>query len=179
MTHKGLFQYNRLPFGVASAPAIFQRTMETLLRDLKGVSVYLDDILVTGSTIEEHVQNLDAVLDCLEKAGLRLNRSKCSFLKPHIEYLGHVIDDKGLHPTDEKVAAIRDAPTPKNTTQLRSFLGIINYYSKFLPNLATKLTPLYNLLCKNTKWKWTPKHEAAFQLAKEALQTDAVLVHCL
>ena len=147
-THKGLFQYNRLPFGVTSAPAVFQRTMETLLRGLKGCSVYIDDILVTGPSIEGHLQNLETVLDRLEQAGLRLNREKCLFLKPRIEYLGHVIDEKGLHPTDDKIAALKDAPTPKNVTQLRSFLGIVNYYGKFLPNLSTKLSPLYSLLRK-------------------------------
>ena len=176
-THKGLFQYNRLPFGVASAPAIFQRTMENLFRGLKGVSVYIDDILVTGATIEEHLQTLGAVLERLEKAGLRLNRAKCAFLQPSIEYLGHVIDEKGLHPTDEKISALREAPTPKNATQLRSFLGIINYYSKFLPNLSGQLSPLYSLLCKHKKWVWGAEQEAAFKVAKNALQSDAVLVH--
>ena len=176
-THKGLFQYNRLPFGIASAPAIFQRTMETLLRGQAGVSVYVDDILVTGATVEEHLRNLDAVLGILENAGLRLNKSKCFFLRSRIEYLGHIIDGDGLHPTDEKVTALKEAPPPTNLTELRSFLGIVNYYAKFLPNLATTLTPLYRLLHKNTRWVWTDQQERAFQQAKEALQTDSVLAH--
>ena len=91
-THKGLFQYSRLPFGVASAPAIFQRAMETLLRGLKGVSIYLDDILITGPNLTEHIENLQQVLQRLSEAGLRLNKEKCSFLLPQIEYLGHIID---------------------------------------------------------------------------------------
>ena len=176
-TLKGLFQYNRLPFGVASAPAIFQRTMETLMRGVKGTSVYIDDILVTGSSVQEHLQNLDTVLDRLESAGLRANRKKSFFLQARIEYLGHIIDKDGLHPTEEKVTAIKKAPPPKNITELRSFLGLISYYGKFLPSLADKLTPLYDLLGKNKKWFWSSKQQQAFQIAKDALQTDAVLVH--
>ena len=176
-THKGLFKYNRLPFGVSSAPAIFQRSMETLLRGLNGVSVYLDDILVTGSTHENHLHNLAAVLEQIEQAGLRLNRSKCFFLQPRLEYLGHVIDEAGRHPTEDKIRAIKEAPAPTNITELCSFFGMITYYSKFLPNMSTKLTPLYALLAKKKRWSWHTKEEAAFQLAKQALHSDAVLVH--
>ena len=109
-THKGLFQFNRLPFGIASAPAIFQRTMETLLRGIPGISVYLDDILITGPTLEDHLQSLQQVLERLSKAGFRLSKAKCFFLRNRIKYLGHLIDDHGLHPTDEKINAIKNAP---------------------------------------------------------------------
>ena len=176
-THKGLFKYNRLPFGVSSAPAIFQRTMETLLQGIQGVSVYLDDILITGSDNKSHLENLEQVLNRLESAKLRLNKTKCSFMQPRIEYLGHIIDDKGLHPTEKKIKAIKEAPRPENITQLRSFLGILNYYSKFLPNISAKLTPLYSLLAKNTRWFWSAEQEKSFILAKEALQKDSLLVH--
>ena len=99
-THKGLYRYNRLPFGISSAPSIFQRTMETLLQGIKGVLVYIDDILITGPTIEEHLSTLDKVLEKLGGANLRLNKPKCFFLQPSIEYLGHIIDKDGLHPTE-------------------------------------------------------------------------------
>ena len=145
-THKGLFQYNRLPFGISSTPAIFQRCMENLLRGCKGVSVYLDDILITGSNASEHLENLDQVLEKLASAGIRLNRAKCAFMLPKVEYLGHIIDEHGLHPTEEKVKAIKEAPTPKNVSELRAFLGIINYYGKFLSNLSAQLSPLHELL---------------------------------
>ena len=113
-THKGLFRYNRLPFGVSSAPAVFQRCMENLFQGCAGVAIYLDDILVTGSTIENHLDNLDKVLNIMTKAGLKLNKDKCKFLLPKVEYLGHMIDEKGLHPTKEKVKAIQEAPQPHN-----------------------------------------------------------------
>ena len=177
LTHKGLFQYNRLPFGISSAPAIFQRCMDSLLQGIPQVSVYLDDILITGSTMDEHLQNLETVLGQLHDAGLHLNRNKCTFMLPKIEYLGHIIDEQGRHPTKEKIQAIQEAPTPKNLTELRSFLGIINYYSKFLPNLSTQLNPLHRLLVKNKKWFWGAEQDCAFQKAKEALQSNSLLVH--
>ena len=153
-THRGLYQFNRLPFGVASAPAIFQRSMETLLHDLPGLFVYLDDILITGSTLAEHLANLEGVLKRLSEAGLRLNKEKCAFFLEQIEYLGHTIDAQGEHPNGEKIKAIKNAPQPKNVTELRSFLGILNYYSRFLPNLSAKMATLYSLLRKTTSWSW-------------------------
>jgi len=176
-THKGLYRYNRLPFGVSSAPAIFQRCMDSLLKDLKGVAAYIDDIAVTGASLAEHLQNLAAVLGRLKAAGLLLNRAKCSFLQPRIEYLGHMIDADGLHPIEDKVRAIKEAPQPTNVSELRSFLGIINYYHKFLPDLSGKLRPLYELLSKQSKWTWGSKQEQAFEKARNALQRDSLLIH--
>ena len=144
-THRGLFQYNRLPFGIASAPAIFQRTIETVLQGIPDTSVYIDDILVTGSTPEQHMKNLDDVLTRLEEAGLRLKQEKCQFLLPEVEYLGHVLSANGLKPSQKNIRAILAAPTPENVTQLKSFLGMVTYYLKFLPNLADTLSPLYSL----------------------------------
>ena len=147
-THKGLYKYNRLPFGVSSAPSIFQRTMEGILRGIPNVCVYIDDILVTGQSEQEHLNTLEDVLTRLDEAGLRLKKAKCSFLQPSVEYLGHNISADGLRPTQEKVRAIADAPAPRNVTQLRSFLGLVNYYGKFLPNLSSTLAPLHRLLQK-------------------------------
>ena len=175
-THKGLFRYNRLPFGISSAPSIFQKTMENLLRGIPHVSVYIDDILLTGHSEEEHLQTLEAVLTRLEKAGMKLKKNKCSFFASSVEYLGHLISAEGLTPTEEKVKAVKDAPAPQNVSQLRSFLGMISYYSKFLPNLATQLAPLYHLLEKNAKWKWSKHQEEAFQAAKSSLTSGSLLV---
>ena len=175
-THKGLYEYNRLPFGVSSAPAIFQRTMENLLQGLEHVAVYIDDILITGRT-EEHLKTLDEVLTRLERAGMRLKKLKCQFLLPSVEYLGHKISNEGLQPTDEKVRAISDAPRPTNRSQLKAFLGLINYYSKFIPNMSTILSPLYKLLQINVSWRWLKEQDDAFVRAKSFLQSPNLLVH--
>ena len=145
-THKGLYAYKRLPYGVASAPTIFQHIMDNILQGLSGVCTYLDDILVTGKTADEHIKNLNAVLTRLREAGMRLKKAKCQFSLRKIEHLGHVISSKGLEPATSKVTAIVDAPSPHNVSQLKSLLGLVNYYGKFLPNLSTTLTPLYRLL---------------------------------
>eukprot|EP00731_Ephydatia_muelleri_P000767 Em0001g767a len=170
-THKGLYRYNRLPFGVASAPAIFQRTMENLLRDISNVVVYLDDILVSGSTEAEHLHTLDRVMSRLEEHGLHLKLSKCVFMAPSVEYLGHHISADGIRPAEGKKRAIEDAPRPQNVGQLRSFVGLLNYYGKFLPNMADILAPLYRLLRKGASWCWEAEQDAAFNHAKQQLSS--------
>ena len=153
-THKGLFRYNRLPFGSASTPAIFQRTMDSVLQDLPYVCVYLNDILITGPTDEAHTKTLDEVLRRLNDAGVRLKREKCFFMLPSVEYLGHTISASGLQPTDGKIKALKDAPVPHNVSQFKFFLGFLNYYSKFIPKLSTLLAPLHRLLQKKSTWTW-------------------------
>ena len=140
-----------LPFGISLAPAIFQRIMESILQGLPNVCMYINDVLVAGRDHDDHLHNLAKVLDRLEKAGLTLKKSKCVFAVPSIEYLGHVIDAQGLYPSPSKTEAIRNAPIPTSVTELKSFLGLLNYYHKFLPNLSTTLAPLYQLLRKDSK----------------------------
>ena len=127
-TYKGLFSYERLPFGVSSAPGIFQRTMETVLAGVPRVLVYLDDILVTGASQEEHMSNLKEVLSRLQEAGLHLRKDKCEFMISSVIYLGHIIDANGLHPAPDKLKAVRNAPAPHNVTQLKAYLvGLYRY----------------------------------------------------
>ena len=134
-THKGLFRYHHLPFGVHSAPAIFQREMEGLLRDILSTVVYLDDILITGKTEEEHLQNIDEVMARLEDEGLTLKKEKCQFMLDKVEYLGHtILSAVGLKPSESKTRAIFDAPQPQNVSQLWYFPG----YGQLLWEVLTK-----------------------------------------
>ena len=176
-THKGLYQYTRMPFGISSAPAIFQRVMDTILQGLSNVLCYLDDILITGATDQEHICNLEEVLKRLQCHGIKVQNSKCTFLANSVEYLGHIIDHKGLHTSPQKVAAIQDAPAPSNQQQLRSLLGLLHYYGKFIPNLATLLHPMNQLLKSGSVWNWSPDCQQAFAQAKKLLSSAAVLAH--
>ena len=161
-----------MPFGISSAPGIFQRVIESLLQGIKGAVVYLDDILISGSTEAEHLKMLDEVLKRLSEAGLRVKQEKCMFLQTPVEYLGHRIDAAGLHPLKDKVKAVKEAPTPKSVHQLKAYLGLLSYYSKFLPNLSTTLYPLYKLLRKNCPWKWGIEQQEALEASKKLLTSD-------
>ena len=151
--------------------------MDTVLQGIPNVICYIDDILITGRNDEEHVQHLSEVLCRLEHHGFRLKKSKCYFLQPSVEYLGHRIDSEGLHPTEEKKEAILQAPEPENLQQLRSFLELLNYYGKFISNLATLLQPLHRLLHQDVKWRWNTSCIQAFNAAKQALSSSKVLIH--
>ena len=176
-THKGLYRYRRLPYGVASAPAVFQRTMEQILQGIPGLVVFMDDMQITGSTVEEHLERLDQVLHRLAEYGLRLQKEKCEFLKEEVEFLGHIINKDGLQPVPSKVKAITEAPAPTNVGELRSYLGMVQYYARFLPNLATELQPLHDLLKDKIPWAWTSRCQAAFDKTKKMLVSAQVLAH--
>ena len=168
-THQGLYSYTRLPFGVASAPAMFQKLMDVVLQGILGVICYIDDILVCGKDEESHLRTLNEVLERLKKHGFRLKQEKCEFLTDSVEHLGHQIDKTGVRAVPSKVSAIMNAPTPNNVQELRSFLGLLNYYGKFIPNLASIVYPLNNLLQADKEWNWSPECTEAFQCAKSKL----------
>ena len=176
-THKGLFRYTRLAYGTASAPAIFQRTIEQVMSGVPGTQVILDDMIVTGKTDQEHLENLEMVFQRLSENGLRANVEKCKFFKEKITFCGHEIDRSGLHKIQSKIDAVVNAPKIENVEQLRSFLGLVQYYSKFLPNLSTILRPLHELLVQGKQWKWTQRCEDAVNKVKQLITSDVVLTH--
>ena len=137
----------------------------------------MDDILITGRNEDEHLDNLRKVLEVLSKNGLRLRKSKCTFFKKEVIYLGFRISRKGVEPVEEKVRPVLDAPEPTNTTQLKSFLGMLQYYHRHMPNLADKLEPLHALLMKEKRWEWSESQSSAFRMAKESLAKSTLLVH--
>lgn len=161
-THKGLYCYTRLPFGITSAPANFQRAMDSILQGIPQVLCYLDDILITGASKEDHLRNLEKVLSRLQEYGIRVNANKCVFMQTLVECLGHIIDCEDLHTSPKKVKAIQEAPAPHNQQELRSFLGLLHYYGKFIQNLANMLHPLNELMKKGVSWKWSKDCANAF-----------------
>ncbi|XP_049519647.1 uncharacterized protein K02A2.6-like [Dermacentor silvarum] len=176
-TQKGLFAVNRLAFGISSTPGIFQRIIDTMLKGLHGVCCYLDDILVTGKNDEEHFINLEAVLKRLLERGVRVKKEKCSFFQQDLCYLGHRIGAQGISATTEKVDALLKAPAPTDRQQLQSFLGVVNFYGKFLPNLATVAQPFFRLLRKNAPWCWDECCQEAFTKIKNLLASPPTLAH--
>ncbi|XP_033100805.1 uncharacterized protein K02A2.6-like [Anneissia japonica] len=168
-TQKGSYQVNRLPYGITPATGIWQRVMEQVLQCIPGVACIRDDMILTGQNDEIHLQHLEQVLQRLKENGLILNKNKCQFLKSKVSFLGHVIDKHGLHKSLDKVDAVINAPAPTDTTMLRSFIGLLNYYHRFLPNLSSVLYPLHQLLPKGKQWERSSECENAFVKAKNMI----------
>lgn len=176
-THRGLFMYNRLPYGISSAPAQFQRIIHQTLGNIDGVCAFLDDILITGKSNEEHMQNLENVLNRLANVGLTVKNEKCSFFQNRVSYLGFIIDRNGLHKSPDKVDAIRRIGRPRNVKQLRSFIGSVNYYHRFIPNIPDILHPLYDLIKKDAIWNWNKKCQKSFDKIRDILSSTECLAH--
>ena len=143
-TEFGHFEFNRMPFGLQNAPSSFQRLMNYVFREELNVFVlvYLDDIIVFSRTLEEHFRNLETVFQRLREAGLKLKLKKCSFVKNSVPYLGHIVSAEGLATDPKKISAMTNFPPPKNVKQLQTFLGLTNYYRRFVPNFCTSRSPV-------------------------------------
>ncbi|XP_075739522.1 uncharacterized protein LOC142784984 [Rhipicephalus microplus] len=174
VTHEGLFRFKRVCFGLTSAPAAFQQLMTRILQGCHGVLCYIDDIIVFGKTEKEHAKNLEEVLHRTAKAGLKLNE-KCVFNATELSFLGHHVSAEGIAPLQAKVDAIVHAPTPAEPGTLRSFLGLVEYYAKFIPRLAEEVEPMRRLLCKDIPFEWDTAAQASFERVKTLLASHKVL----
>jgi len=177
ITPFGRFYMKRLPFGISSAPEIFQRTMTEILDGISGVICYFDDILLHTKTESEHDTLLQTVKERLREVHLVLNEEKCEYKKEEITFLGHIINSRGVKPDPSKVEAIVNLREPENVAELRRYLGMVQYLSRYLPHLSTTLRPLNDLLSKDAAWTWGPEQRRAFDSVKAMLTTAPTLAY--
>jgi transposase InsO family protein len=177
ITHDGLYQFKVMPFGLVNSSASFSRLMRKLLRGIKCVDNYIDDILIHTPTWEEHIEKLAEVLERVRKANMTARPSKCYVGYDKVEFLGHVVGNGQLQPNPSKLEAIRDAPRPQTKTQLRSLLGLLNYYRSFIPNFAAIASPLTDKTRKGepNRIKWDDSQELAFKTLKVKLTQSPIL----
>jgi len=176
-TDKGHFEFLRVPFGLKGAPATFQRLMNSVLTGLNGIKafVYLDDIIIYALDLEDHSRKLKEVFDRLREANLKLQPSKCSFMRKEVNYLGHVITDKGVRPNPQKIDCVVKFPTPTNAKEIKSFLGLSGYYRRFVPNYGQIAKPLTSLLKKDVPFYWSDLCQESFDKLKAILTKEPLL----
>ncbi|XP_078461913.1 uncharacterized protein LOC144726833 [Lampetra planeri] len=170
-TPGGLFQFNRLPMGLHSSPATFQRLMELVLSGLQWDTclIYMDDVIVFSKTFEEHLRRLRGVFLRMRSAKLKFKPAKCHLLRRSVRYLGHIVDSSGISTDPAKTDCVGSWPTPTSVSDVRSFIGFASYYRRFVEHFATIAKPLHALTAKGVKFKWGPEEEAAFRSLRDAL----------
>lgn len=176
--HRGLFQFNVMPFGLCNAPAIFQNLMAVVLQGLEDfTTAYLDDVIIWSTDAEQHQQHLQQVFDRLRHHGLKLKLKKCSFYQNRTNYLGFIISEQGIQPDPEKVKIIKALPQPRCVRDVRSFIGMTGYYRRFVPQYSQVAEPLTALTRKHARFKWTEECTAAFEKLKNYLSTVPLLAY--
>lgn len=173
----GKWEFVRVPFGLSQAPAYFQRMINTVLEGLPFARGYLDDILIFSKTQEEHLQHIRAVLERIKAAGLKLKLEKCDFFKTEIFYLGHLVGSEGIRPMKDKVIAIKNMAAPTTIKEVQSFLGSVGYYRKFIPHFSDIAQPIVSLVRKDEVFEWTKQRQSCFELLKETLNEEPILVY--
>lgn len=173
----GKYRFLRMPFGIISASEIFHRAMDNMLEGLEGVRCYVDDVVIWGSTQEEHNERLKKVLQRVRGNGLKLNRVKCQFGVQEITFLGDKLSAKGIEPDEKKIKAILSMPRPTDKKGVLRIMGMINFIGKFISNLSVKTSALRELLHDSTDFKWTSRHEREWNVLKTTLTTAPVLAY--
>lgn len=176
-TPLGLFQYQRLPYGIASAPAIFQKYVEQLLTGIEGCGNYLDDIIISAPTLDEHLERLEKILQILKLNGIICKQEKCQFLQDKITYLGCQISSKGILPDESGVHAVKNIKAPKDIKELEAFMGKVNYYHNFVPNFSSLAAPINMLRRKNVTFKWESAQQQSFNDLKAHIVNATQLTH--
>ena len=169
------YKFNRLPFGISSAPEVFQKAMNQVFEGLDGVAVIVDDILVWGKDDQEHDQRVLSMLERARQANLKLKKEKCDIRVSTLSYIGHQLTCDGVKPDPKKIGAIKEMPEPCDKKGLQRFLGMVQYVAKFIPDLSTITAPLRQLTRNDTAWSWKPEHQAAFNQLKQSLVEEPVL----
>ncbi|MGA1256817.1 MAG: pol polyprotein, partial [Candidatus Nanopelagicaceae bacterium] len=174
----GKFEYQRIPMGLCNSPDIFQEKMNELFEGFEFVRAYIDDVLcLTKGDFDDHLEKLERVFARLQRAGLKVNAKKSFFARSELEYLGYWITREGIKPVTSKVEAMLKIAEPKNRRELRSFIGVINYYRDMWLRRSHVLAPLARLTSNNTKWEWTEKEANAFKMAKKIMAKEALLAY--
>ena len=173
----GHYEFLRMPFGLRNAPATFQRLMDQVLTGIQGTDafIYLDDIVIYGSSLEEHELKLERLMKRLREAQLKLQPDKCEFLRPEVVYLGHVISKEGVRPDNKKLVAVREFPRPQNIKNVRQFLGLAGYYRRFIKGFSDIAKLLTILTKKDTPFHWGEKQQDAFENLRKKLCEEPVL----
>ena len=176
-TPTGHYTYNRMPFGLKGAPATFQRLMNVVLSGLTGLKcfIYLDDVVIYANSLKDHNERLIEIFQRLREHNLKLKPSKCDFLRKECLYLGHIITSNGIKPDPSKIECVANFPIPKNQKHVKSFLGLVGYYRKFIKNFAKVSKPLTKLLQKDTVFKWDNTCDNSFQTLKHSIISPPVL----
>ena len=177
VTYKGLYRYKRLMFGISSAPELYQHIIQQVLIGCEGASNIHDDIIVHGRTVEEHDCRLRQTLQRIQEKGLTLNKEKCTFRMTELTFMGYLLSHKGIGPTASRVKAVLDAKEPQSASEVRSFLGLVNFSARFIPDLSTIAEPLRVLTRKQTQFVWAQKQQVAFDSLKEVLARAGTLAY--
>lgn len=179
VTTSGLYEFQSMPFGLCNAAATFERLMECILRDEQWHTclIYVDDIIIFANSFEQHLERLDVILEKIKAAGLKISPKKCKLLQPQVKFLGHLVQEKGISPDPAKTKMVDTWPQPKCVREVRSFLGTVSYYRKFIRGFATIAKPLHRLTEKEMKFIWTEECQQAYTQLKRALVTSPVLVY--
>ena len=185
----GFYEFSKMPFGLASSPAVYQRLMEECLGDynMNICVIYLDDLVIFADTYEEHLERLDKVLTRLHECKLKLAAEKCFFLQKKVKFLGHVVSERGVETDPDKIERVKNWPTPTNPDELRSFLAFAGYYRRFVKDFSKIAKPLNEQLPPTSKkkngkelkkdWKWTDIEQSTFDHLKEILTNPPILAY--